>query len=272
MKKKLLYLTDLSYPAKGRRYCDEDIYVTDRLSERFDVALCHPRCSESFEKDADLIVFRNTGAVAGFKDVYDAFVRRVRREGFRTFNEFTGRADMCGKQYLVDLTAAGYPVIPTVESLAALDILPETEKYCVKPKDGADSIGLAFLTREELIKSAPEDGTMLIQPAVDFTYEVSFYFLNDRLEYALYAPDKSRRWQLARYEPMEADVRFAGRFIRWNGIKNGIQRVDACRTREGELLLVELEDLNPYLSLSELDDKTRDRFMADWMDALERML
>ena len=26
--KKLLYLTDLSYQAKGRNYCEEDIYIT----------------------------------------------------------------------------------------------------------------------------------------------------------------------------------------------------------------------------------------------------
>ena len=34
--KKLLYLTDLYYEAKGRRYCDEDLYLTGRLKDRFD--------------------------------------------------------------------------------------------------------------------------------------------------------------------------------------------------------------------------------------------
>lgn len=108
---KILYLTDLNYVAKGRNYYEEDIYLTGRLREHFDVALCHPACSESFEREADMIVF-----------------------------------------------------------------------------------------------------------------------------------------------------------------KNGIQRVDACRTRDGRLLLIELEDLNPYLSLLELDEKTRETFVADMVNALKKYL
>ena len=38
--------------------------------------------------------------------------------------------------------------------------------------------------------------------------------------------------------------------------------MDACRTPKGELLLVELEDLNPYLSLDLLDSTTRDAFVS----------
>ncbi len=42
---------------------------------------------------------------------------------------------------------------------------------------------------------------------------------------------------------------------------HGVQRVDACRTRDGQLLLVELEDLNPYLSLDTLDRATQEKFV-----------
>jgi hypothetical protein len=48
----------------------------------------------------------------------------------------------------------------------------------------------------------------------------------------------------------------------------GIQRVDACRTQEGELLLVELEDLDPYLSLDRVDEATRTRFLEDFAGAI----
>ena len=113
---------------------------------------------------------------------------------------------------------------------------------------------------------------MLIQPQVDFEYEVSFYFLNNKLEYALYAPDKSRRWDLKRYHCTDEDIAFAKSFISWNDISNGIQRVDACRTRDGRLLLIELEDLNPYLSLLELDEKTRETFVTDMVNALKKCL
>ena len=270
--KKILYLTDLYYVAKGRNYYEEDLYITDQLKDTFDLVLCHPCNVRSFEQDVDVIVFRNTGGVSGFKNEYNAFVDRVRHNNLKTFNEFVGKADMCGKQYLLDLTAENFPVIPTVENLKNLSVLLNTEKYVVKPKDGADSVGLKFVTKEELRKVGNHYDNMLIQPAIDFVYEVSFYFLNDKLEYALYAPDKTQRWNLKKFAYSDEDLAFAKKFIRWNNIKNGIQRVDACRTTEGDLLLVELEDLNPYLSILELDDATRGKFLTDWIDVLDRML
>ena len=247
---KILYLTDLYYEAKGRKYFEEDLYITRILKEHFDIALCNPKNSKDFENDVDLIVFRNTGPVSGFEEEYESFVKRVTSNNINTFNEFVGKADMKGKQYLLDLTLDDYPVIPTIDDLENLNLLPDCERYVVKPKDGADSIGLEFLTKNELFEK--DLGNMLIQPAIDFEYEVSFYFINDCLEYALYAPDKDKRWELENYEFSQADKEFAEKFIDWNSIENGIQRVDACRTKEGELLLVELEDLNPYLSILEL--------------------
>lgn len=270
--KKILYLTDLYYVAKGRNYYEEDLYITAQLKDTFDLVLCHPCNVRSFEQDVDVIVFRNTGGVSGFKNEYNAFVDRVRHNNLKTFNEFVGKADMCGKQYLLDLTAENFPVIPTVENLKNLSVLPNTEKYVVKPKDGADSVGLKFVTKEELREGGNHYDNMLIQPAIDFVYEVSFYFLNDKLEYALYAPDKTQRWNLKKFAYSDEDLAFAKKFIRWNNIKNGIQRVDACRTTEGDLLLVELEDLNPYLSVLELDDATREKFLTDWIDVLDSMI
>ncbi|MDO4400295.1 MAG: hypothetical protein Q4D27_05025 [Coriobacteriia bacterium] len=268
--KSILYLTDFAYQAKGRRYCDEDIAITSYLSSRFHVATCHPACCEPFEDAADMLVFRNAGAVAGFQDAYDAFRARVARKGLRTYNEFTGKADMAGKQYLLDMTAAGMRVIPTVDSLRDLGTLPHVASYVAKPKGGADSIGLEFLTRDELLRKDPADTDTLFQPAIDFRYEVSFYFLDGAFEYALYAPDPAARWKLVPYDATAADLAFAREFVEWNDIEHGIQRVDACRTQDGDLLLVELEDLNPYLSIDLLDAATRDRFLAHFADALER--
>ena len=223
MKKKILYLTDLYYKAKGRNYYEEDLWLTGLLKDYFDVVLCHPVNSESFEKDVDLIIFRNTGGVSGFKDVYEAFVKRVKTRHLKTFNEFTGKADMMGKQYLLDLNTAGYPVIPTVDTMEDICKLPDATK---------------------------------------------FYFINDKFEYALYAPDKSKRWALEKYDASSEDIAFATKFIRWNSIRNGIQRIDACRTKDGQLLLVELEDLNPYLSILEVDNSTREQFVKDWVESL----
>lgn len=269
-RRRALYVTDLAYQARGRRYCDEDIFLTSRLRDDFDVALCHPLDAAALMDAFDVVVVRNSGPVLHYQKEYDAFRERATAGGTRVYNPLTGRGDMAGKQYLLDLTAAGHPVIPTVDRPEDLHLLPETGQYAVKPKVGADSIGLSFVPREELGGLAY--GDILVQPRIDFRYEVSFYYVDDTFQYALHAPDPERRWVLDRYEPTDADLAFARRFIDWNTLDHGIQRVDACRTREGALLLVELEDLNPYLSLELVSDRIRDSFVASMTASVHRLL
>ncbi len=213
---------------------------------------------------------RNSGPVLHYAAAYEDFRTRATRAGVPVYNQLTGRADMAGKQYLLDLSAAGHPVIPTVDRAQDVARLPEVPEYVAKPKAGADSIGLRFLERAELAGLPWHDG-VLVRPRIHFRYEVSFYFIDDTFQYALYAPDPERRWKLERYEPTPEDLAFARRFIDWNAIEHGIQRVDACRTPEGELLLVELEDLNPYLSLDLLDADSREVFVANLKASLRAL-
>ncbi|MGA6219244.1 hypothetical protein ACPESV_02745 [Streptomyces umbrinus] len=269
-RRRALYVTDLAYQARGRRYCDEDIFLTSRLRDDFDVALCHPLDAAALMDAFDVVVVRNSGPVLHYQKEYDAFRERATAVGTRVYNPLTGRGDMAGKQYLLDLTATGHPVIPTVDRPEDLHLLPETGQYAVKPKVGADSIGLSFVPREELGGLAY--GDILVQPRIDFRYEVSFYYVDDTFQYALHAPDPERRWVLDPYEPTDTDLAFARRFIDWNTLDHGIQRVDACRTQEGALLLVELEDLNPYLSLELVSDRTRDSFVASMTESVHRFL
>lgn len=266
----ILFVTDLAYQARGRRYCDEDIFLTSRLRGAFDIALCHPLDAAALMASFDAVVVRNSGPVLHYQRQYDAFRATAAAQGTRVYNPLNGRGDMAGKQYLLDLTAEGYPVIPTVDALADLPALPRAESYAVKPKAGADSIGLSFVPRDRLDGLAY--GDILVQPRIDFRYEVSFTYVDSAFQYALHAPDTGRRWVLEPYEPTEADLAFADRFIDWNTLDRGIQRVDACRTEEGELLLVELEDLNPYLSLDRVPDRTRDDFVTAMTASLHRFL
>ncbi|MFF7133293.1 hypothetical protein ACFZBZ_13165 [Streptomyces sp. NPDC008196] len=266
----LLYVTDLAYQARGRRYCDEDILLGARLREDFDLALCHPRDAGALADAFDAVVVRNSGPVLAYQDAYDAFRERALRAGTRVYNPLCGKADMAGKQYLLDLTAAGLPVIPTADCAEDLDRLPAADRYVVKPRLGADSIGLRIVPADEVRDHI--DGQVLVQPCVDFAYEVSFYFVDHDFQYALYAPHADRRWALEPYRPTPDDLEFARRFIDWNTLDHGIQRVDACRAPGGELLLVELEDLNPYLSLDALDDEGRDAFVVAMKASLHRFL
>lgn len=259
---KLLFVTDLYYKAKGRNYYEEDLFLTSKLREDFDLSICHPEDVEAFEDSVDLIVFRNAGPVANFKAKYDAFRSRVSTKSLKTYNSFDGHADMNGKKYLIELTSAQFPVIPTVDHRNHLDSLPDVARYILKPKDGADSIGMQFVQRNQLNGKVQSDSTStLIQPFINFEYEVSFYFIDKEFQYALYAPNKNKRWELTAYLPTREDLEFAQKFIEWNNLSCGIQRVDACRTEDGELLLIELEDLNPYLSLLELPTETRHYFV-----------
>ncbi|MGW6021465.1 hypothetical protein [Streptomyces sp. NPDC055099] len=271
-KPRLLLVTDLAYEARGRRYCDEDIALASRLREDFDTALCHPLDAAALMDSFDAVLIRNSGPVLHYQEAFDAFRTRALASGTRVHNQLTGSADMAGKQYLVDLTAQGHPVIPTVDRLTDVDKLPDTAEYVIKPKLGADSIGLKILSRAELREHVGDGDTFLVQPRVDFTYEVSFYFVDDTFQYALHAPHSDKRWVLEPYTPSAADLVFAQRFVDWNTVTHGIQRVDACRTRSGDLLLVELEDLNPYLSLDLVPREHRDAFITHLKASLHKLL
>src|SRR5215831_6772601 len=69
----LLYVTDLQYQAWGRRYGDEDTYLSGQLRDEFVVGLCHPLDAVALMDRFDAVVVRNTGPVLGFPAGYDAF-------------------------------------------------------------------------------------------------------------------------------------------------------------------------------------------------------
>ncbi len=144
-KPSLLYITDLYYKANNREYYKEDIYITSQLANDFDILLCNPLHSLPFEETADLIVIRNSGPVIYYKQYFDDFFKRINDKNVPCYNALNGRGDMSGKAYLITLTKNDFPVIPTIDDLADIHLLPTTEKFVVKPKAGADSIGMRYL-------------------------------------------------------------------------------------------------------------------------------
>lgn len=271
--KKILFVTDLYYNANGRRYYEEDLFITSKLRDEFKLVICNPKDMDSFNDEFDLTIFRNAGPVANFPDEYNKFRNKIKANNFKTYNSFDGKGDMNGKDYLLELTNLNYPVIKTIDRIDNFDKLPNVDKYVIKPKDGADSIGMEIISKDEVYKKvSKEDRNTLIQPAINFEYEVSFYFIDKDFQYALYAPDKSKRWELKEYKATKEDLEFANKFIEWNNIDHGIQRIDACRDENGELLLVELEDLNPYLSVLELSSDVQEKFIKSLVKSVNRVL
>jgi hypothetical protein len=270
---KILFVTDLYYEAKGRLYYEEDLFLTSELRKDFNLVICHPNDMNNFNEDFDLTIFRNAGPVANFNEEYELFHKKIVSNNLKTYNSFNGKGDMKGKDYLIELTNKNFAVIKTIDNLNSFNKLPEVETYVIKPKDGADSIGIEFVSKEELFKIVDlNDKNTLIQPLINFEYEVSFYFIDKEFQYALYAPDKAKRWELKEYTPTKKDLEFAQSFIEWNNLNHGIQRIDACRDEKGNLLLVELEDLNPYLSLLEISFELRDNFIRELKVSLQKLL
>lgn len=266
-KKNLLLLTDFSYQAKGRLYFREDVELALFLREFFHVWVSHIDDSEQIQNFAGAILIRNTGPQSSHKKSLMALKKQKK---LLLCNDLCGKGDIKGKDYLLDLFSLGFPVIPTFTSKEKLQEHGFYEQYVLKPFDGADSCGMQILTHKELLLSPCKN--QLIQPLENIQYEVSFYFIGDQLQYALYAPDFKKRWRLKPYQVSQEDLDFALQFIRWNTCKIGIQRVDACRTQNGKLLLMELEDYNPFLSLNLLSKKTKKNFLTSLAHLLEEIM
>ena len=267
--KKILFLSDLYYSAKGRKYYEEDIFITSKLKDYFHVLIGHPQQALAFLDAVDVIVMRNTGPIAYYKEYFQKFREVVQSKRLVTYNSLDGKGDQLGKQYLVDLTRIGAAVIPTVNTLEDLEKLNMPESYVVKPIDGADSLGLEMVPKSQL-RSTFSNGK-IVQPYIDFQYEVSFIFLDATFQYAIYAPDKTQRWALQEFEPSAADLEQAKKFVAWNTMRRGIQRIDLCRLKTGELLLVEIEDINPYLSLEVLAEEKKNLFINSFINALSQI-
>lgn len=256
IKQTLLLLTDFSYQAKGREYFREDVELSCYLRKYFKVCICHIDDMENVMDHVDVVLIRNTGPQIFHHKQLTAL--RMRKN-LVLFNDLAGKGDIKGKNHLLELYHGGYPVIPTFHSQQELQKWGTCERYLLKPLDGADSWGVKILNHDELQLERPLRG--VIQPLVEFKYEVSLYFIGDEFYYALYAPNPQKRWELRPYKATKEDEEFALKFIRWNSCKLGIQRVDACRLSDGRLLLMELEDYNPFLSLELLKDKEKERFL-----------
>lgn len=267
IKKTVLLLTDFSYQAKGREYFREDVELSGYMRKFFKVCLSHFNDTDKVIDQVDAILIRNTGPQMLH---HEQLAPLRNRADLTIFNDLSGKGDINGKYHLLELFQSGYSVIPTFNSKKELQKFGSCEHYLLKPLDGADSCGVKILNNEELESEVCQN--VLIQPLVEFQYEVSFYFIGKQFHYSLYAPNPQKRWELEPYMASKEDVEFALKFINWNTCKFGIQRVDACRTMHGKLLLMELEDYNPFLSLDLLQPSVKEQFLEGLCISLEEQI
>ncbi len=184
--------------------------------------------------------------------IYQDFDKR----NIKYSNQYYGRGDQKGKQYLVDLYEAGYQVVPTFnDDKEALKI--ESKEYLLKPVFGGSGKGIISVLTDDL-KNKFDGKKYLIQPKIKFSFEISIFFVDNYFHHAFKTVDG--RWDLELYDPTLTELALAFQFVEWNPIK-GIQRLDFLKTVTGDLLLLELEDWCPYLSLLDVKNFPVDSFV-----------
>lgn len=259
----LLFLTDLSNGSE-----EEDLIISNHLHNFYDLIICHPDDCQTIEDQVGGIILRNTWNDKKYGQPSSGYYGRFMAKGLKTHDYLYGYPGE-GKDYLLDLYKMKYPVIPCIDDISNLKNIPDSDFYFIKPKDGFSAIGTRKISKQDLLNLEPHH--YLIEPFEDFEYEVSFYYINKKFQHALYAPNKDYRWDLIEYTPTFEDLAFAEKFIKWNPQKYGIERIDACRLKDGSLLLVEITDQGGvYLSMPLLPDQLRNNFLNNLVASINQ--
>lgn len=265
--KKLLFVTNLQH---GDR--DEDLFLASVLAKEWDLTITDANGAARIVDAGgfDVAFIRNAWPSFEFDEAFAVLEQRMRDGLLRTYNPpSASRGFHENKTYLLRLYEVGYPVIPSFETVSALlQAHPSIEDRAVyKPLNSCSGIGFMAGPADEL---PTRDG--LYQPLVEFDHEVSLFFIDNEFVYALRSTSRSKRWELSEFEPSVEDIAWARRFVDWNRLPYGIQRIDGCRVQNGGLWLTEVEDFLPYLSLSVLAPARRDEVVSRLLGSVRDQL
>lgn len=249
---------------------EEDQYLASYLQKSFIVTLCSVAEAVVIAPNFDGCLVRNAWPSRLFKAEFEQFQKMCLEKKTRIYNPIHRNGYVEDKNYLVELYKDGYPVIPTVRSIRQLDQLPATDEYLIKPLDGASAWGVEVMNIKQILSRDPLNH--IIQPKIYFQDEISFYFIDDYLTYTLVSSGRDQRWDLTEYSPTATEIDWAQKFINWNQLPFGLQRIDACRMESGELLLMEIEAMMPFLSLDALNENSRLRVCHTLEQSLLRNL
>jgi len=264
-KPKILFLTNLKNSCR-----EEDLFLINYIKEYFEIIVAHPLNCEKYEDEVNLILIRNIEPTSHYQKEFDKMRNRLLCKSIRVYPSLDSKGDINGKNYLAELYSKGFPIIPTVNYKKEIEKLGEVKNYFIKPIIGGDSFDCHKISKEKI--SDENLKGKIIQPFIDFEYEISFYYIDDKLQYSLYVPDKRKRWDQKMFKPTKKEILFAKRFVDWNNMKRGIQRIDVLKTKDGKLLLSEIEDIDPYLSLSEIDSDIRNKFLNNLVNSLKQLI
>lgn len=253
----------------------EDIWIARELQkDGHKVAIVDKNYDQRLEDIFDIFLLRNAWTTnAKIDDIKEKekFSKRIIAKNLPRIN-FDGKFDGKGKEYLADLYKNGYQVIPTIDNIDDIKLLKPYDKYMLKLKHSYDGIGQYIVTEKELRKQFND--SYIIQPFMEFESEVQFYYIKEKLEYALeFKPSKVPNYPNAvEYKYNNQELEIANTFAKLNGDYYGIQRIDFIRLKDGTLLLTEIEDISPYLDLDCIDETIRNKFIKDYKEMIYKYM
>lgn len=255
---KLLLVTNLTHEDRG-----EDLYLAERLGEYYGLTIASPTAAVPLlaAQAVDGCLIRNAWPSRQFRAAFAAIESLTSLNRITTYNPLLPgrRGPVENKAYLVELFKRGYPVIPSYQGPAEMGAAgyPESQQVLAKPIDGCSSDGIVVMA---LADAQPAPGRLILQPKIDFLFEISFYFIDGHFAWAMRSggPTMAERWKLTLYDANAAEVEWALIFVRWNRLPYGIQRIDVAKLPDGGMLLMEVEDSMPLLSLADLPVAVRD--------------
>lgn len=218
----------------------------------------------------DLVVIRTTW---DYTFQPDAFLDTLPRWGSRLRNTWPVVAGNVRKRYLLDLAAAGVPVVPTRLLTASDGLEGATGRIVLKPEiaAGADGIGLfdaADPAAAVHLAGLRARGDVLLQPYLPAVQdgERSLMYLGGRFSHAVrkvpatgdYRVQEEHGGHTTPYPPSAAELRVAELALAHVGQELLYARVDLVVTADGPLLM-ELELIEPALYL-EHDSAAPHRF------------
>jgi hypothetical protein len=263
-KDSLLLVTSLSHEDRA-----EDLFLADALSNTWDVTITSPTLAANILAvgAVNRCLIRNAWPSRVFREdfhVIEALAQNRRIDFYNPLGRERGPIE--DKTYLYVLFRAGLPVIPTYLTAAEVAALGCAGQIICKPIDGCSSEGII----EAAPDSLPTTGEYIFQPKIEFLHEVSYFFIDNRYAYAMQSSGASmaERWDLSMLSATNDEIAWAQQFVAWNKMHYGIQRIDACRLSSGELLLMEIEDSMPFLSLQALPPEAQRKVMDTLLESI----
>lgn len=237
---------------------DEDLALASRLGRDWLLTIADPATAACLAAagHSGALLIRNAWPSRQHEHPFLILESLVQAGTLRAYNPPSlSRGYREDKRYLADRHRQCLAGIPTWTERREMEAIVGPDASAVfKPIDGCSSAGVEFGP----VGTLPASGG-IYQPLVTFEHEVSMFYIDDVFSHALRTGgcDLADRWELVAFEPSAGDLEWGATIVAENALPYGIQRIDGLRSPDGKLLLNEIEDFMPFLSLEVLTEDKR---------------